>query len=332
MIGAILCGGHGKRLKPLTDQVPKPLLEIKDDYTILDRQLLQFKYAGVKKVVLLCGHLSKKIKSRFGGEWNGLKIKYLVEDKPRGTLYPVNNLFRRFKADNYIVRNGDIVCDANIREMMKNHKNKMLMYITPLISSYGIVELSENKIIGFKEKPELDHYINAGIYIMSKSLKPVLSKHKEGDMEKLAFPQIVSLGFMSYYRENVFWQSVDSIKDLNRVRQEYIDREDKPWGFEKIIVCTDKYMAKKLYIMKEEGTAYHKHLKKDETMFVAKGEILVKFKNKEVFLKENEKIRIKASVEYSINALENAVIQEYSTPYPDDTLRIKDRYGRAKNG
>jgi len=75
MIGAILCGGYGKRLKPLTDQVPKPLLEIKDDYTILDKQILQFKYAGIKKVVLLCGHLHEKIKERFGDNWQEVEIK-----------------------------------------------------------------------------------------------------------------------------------------------------------------------------------------------------------------------------------------------------------------
>ncbi|MCK5466485.1 nucleotidyltransferase family protein, partial [Candidatus Parcubacteria bacterium] len=190
MIGAILCGGYGKRLKPLTDAIPKPLIEIKDNYTILDKQILQFKYAGIKKVVLLCGHLHEKIKERFGDNWQGVKIKYLVEDKPRGTLYAINNLFKNFEADNYIIRNGDVVCDANIKEMISAHKNKMLMYVTPLISSYGIVEMSENKIVGFKEKPKLNYYINAGIYIMSKELKSILSKHKEGDIEKLAFPEI----------------------------------------------------------------------------------------------------------------------------------------------
>lgn len=328
MIGAILCGGFGKRLKPLTDNVPKPLLEIKKDYTILDKQILQFKYAGVNKVVLLCGHLHEKIQERFGKNWNGVEINYLVENEPRGTLYAINNLFENFEADNYIIRNGDVVCDANIKEMMNEHKNKMLMYIAPLISPYGIVELSEEKIVGFKEKPKINHFLNAGIYIISKELRAILSKHKEGSIEDLSFSEISKEGLMNHYEEDTFWQSVDSIKDLNKVRKEYIDREDKPWGFEKIIVCTDKYMAKKLYIMKREGTAFHKHLEKDETMVVAQGKIIVKFKDKEVLLSESEKIQINPETEYSMIALENATIQEYSTPYPDDTIRIKDKYGR----
>ena len=328
MIGAILCGGYGKRLKPLTDRLPKPLLEIKKDYTILDKQLLQFKYAGVRKVALLCGYLHEKIEERFGNDWNGIEIKYLTEDKPKGTLYAINNLIKNFDEDNYIIRNGDIVSDANIKEMIANHKNKMLMYITPLVSPFGIVELSENKIIGFKEKPKLNHYINAGIYIVSKDLKPILLKHTEGDIEKLAFPEIASSGALNFHKEDVFWQSVDSLKDLEKVKNEYSNKEDKPWGYEKIIVHTDKYLTKELYLMKNESTSHHKHSKKDETMHVTSGEIIIKFGDREINLKKNDTARIKPNTPHTILALENTLLQEYSTPYLDDTIRIKDKYGR----
>lgn len=328
MLGAILCGGYGKRLKPLTDHIPKPLLEIKKDYTILDKQLLQFKYVGVNRVVLLCGYLNEKIQERYGKSWNGVEVNYLIEDKPRGTLYAINNLLENFTADDYIIRNGDVVCDANIKEMIGAHKNKMLMYITPLISPYGIVELSENKIIGFKEKPQLDYYINAGIYIINKELKSSLSKHEEGDIEKLIFPKIAEEGLMNYYKENVFWQSVDSVKDLEAVNKEYSNKEDKPWGYEKIIIYTEKYLTKELYIMKNESTSHHKHSKKDETMHVTSGEVIIKFDDKEVDLKKNDTVRIEPNTPHTILAVENTVLQEYSTPHLDDTIRIKDRYER----
>ena len=85
-VGMILCGGFGKRLRPLTETVPKPLIEIKDDYTILDKQLFDFKNAGVDKVLLLTGFLSEKIRERYGDEYKGVKIEYIVEDEPLGTL------------------------------------------------------------------------------------------------------------------------------------------------------------------------------------------------------------------------------------------------------
>ncbi len=328
MLGAILCGGYGKRLKPLTDHIPKPLLEIKNNYTILDKQILQFKYAGVKKVVLLCGHLNEKIKERFGDNWKGIDIEYLIEDKPRGTLFAMNNLFENFEADSYIIRNGDVVCGANVKEMINEHKNEMLMYVSPLVSPYGIVELSENRIIGFKEKPRLDYYINAGIYIISKKLKPIFSKHKEGDVEKLVFPEIAKSGLMNYYKENVFWQSVDSVKDLEMVNKEYSNKEDKPWGYEKIIIYTEKYLTKELYIMKNESTSYHKHNKKDETMHITSGEVIIRFDDKEVDLKKNDTVRIEPNTPHTILAVENTVLQEYSTPHLDDTIRTKDRHER----
>ncbi|MFA7169870.1 MAG: sugar phosphate nucleotidyltransferase [Candidatus Paceibacterota bacterium] len=328
MIGAILCGGYGKRLKPLTDSLPKPLLSIKNDYTILDKQILQFKYAGVKDVVFLCGYLSEKIEERFGNSWNGVNLHYLVEDSPRGTLYAINNLFKNFDVDNYIIRNGDVVCDVNIGEMIRDHRNKMSMYITPLISPYGVMELSGSKITGFKEKPRLDYFINAGIYIISKDIKDLFLKYEEGDAEKLVFPQIAADGLMDAYREDVFWQSVDSIKDLETVNKEYSNKEDKPWGYEKIIAYTDKYLTKELYLMKDEGTSHHKHVQKDETMRIVSGVALIKFDDKEVILRKDETVRIEPGTPHTILAMENTVLQEYSTPHLDDTIRIVDRYER----
>ena len=59
-VGMVLCGGFGKRLRPVTEKVPKPLLEIKEDYAILDKQLFDFKNAGVNEVYLLAGYLHEK--------------------------------------------------------------------------------------------------------------------------------------------------------------------------------------------------------------------------------------------------------------------------------
>lgn len=328
MIGAILCGGYGKRLKPLTDNVPKPLLEIKQDYTILDKQVLQFKYAGVKDVVFLCGHLHEKIKERFGDEWNGVKLHYLVEDAPRGTLFAINNLFENFDVEHYIIRNGDVVADVNIKEMMAGHKNKMSMYITPLISPYGVMELSGIHISGFKEKPRLDYFINAGIYIINQDIKDMFLRYPEGDAEKLVFPQVASEGLMDAYREDVFWQSVDSIKDLEAVNKEYSNKQDKPYGYEKIIAYTEKYLTKEMYIMKGESTSHHKHQHKDETLHIISGEALVKFDDHEENLRKGDTVRIKPDTPHTIMAVENIILQEYSTPYLDDTIRINDPYGR----
>ncbi len=329
-VAAVLCGGYGTRLRPLTEEIPKPLFELKAEYTILDRQLLHFKTAGIKKVYLLAGYLHEKIHERYKDSWNGLTIEYLVEDVPRGTLYALNNLFSATERD-AVVTNGDIVTDINVKEMIYHHrKREMLMYVTPLVSPFGVVELSESRVVSFKEKPVLPFYVNGGIYVISSDLKEYFMKHREGDAEKLAFPSIAQDGLLRYYKEDdVFWQSVDSVKDLEAVRSEYQNREDKPWGYEKIIVSTEKYLTKELYIKKGESTSFHYHKKKDETLHVFRGEGYVEFEDHQIPLKKNETVRIQPTTHHSIHAVENLVINEYSTPHSVDTVRIRDFYGRA---
>lgn len=228
MIGAILAGGYGKRLRPITDSIPKPLIEIRENYTILDRQLLQFKQAGIKKVYLLVGYLHEKIEERYGNKWNDIKIEYLVEDKPLGTGGAFRNLIEKIKED-VILRNGDVVTDANLKEMINFHKEKgnMTMLVVPLVSHFGIVYITNGKITKFVEKPKLNYWINGGIYIISKEIFNYFLEIEKGDMEKTVFPKLAEKGLINAYKENCFWKSVDSIKDLEEVRKEFENREEK---------------------------------------------------------------------------------------------------------
>jgi NDP-sugar pyrophosphorylase family protein len=189
------------------------------------------KHVKITDIYLLAGYLHEKIKERYGNEWNGLKIHYLIEDEPGGTLYAINNLLKNAEADFYLVMNGDIVTDINIEKMLKNaDENTVSMAVTRLKSPYGIVNLSENKIIGFEEKPELPYYINAGIYVISKKLKERFLEFERGNVEKTVFPILAREGLLKYYLEkSVLWYSVDSQKDLETVRTEFASREDMSW-------------------------------------------------------------------------------------------------------
>ena len=83
--------GVGKRLRPVTETVPKPLVEISESYTILDT-LFDFKNAGVNEVFLLAGFLYEKIEERYGSEFKGFKIHYVIEDEPLDTLNLVRDI------------------------------------------------------------------------------------------------------------------------------------------------------------------------------------------------------------------------------------------------
>jgi len=329
MIGMILCGGYGKRFYPLTQKVPKLLLEIKDGCTILDRQLFAYKSAGFEKVVLLSGHLSKRIEERYRSRYRELDIEYVVEKEPLGTLNAIRLGMEKIKED-VVVSNGDVVTDINLKRMVREFEASSYqasMFVVRMRSPYGVVVFGKRHIESFKEKPLLEHYINGGFYCLSKAVLPLLKKFKIGDIEKTAFPRLAEMKKLAYYKEDVpFWASVDSMKDLDEVRKEYENRTDKPWGYEKLLSLNKKWMEKKLYIMAGYQTSFHYHKRRDETLHVISGAGRVEFEGKKREFKKGAAISITPGTSHTIVATENTLIHEVSTPHPEDVVRVKDFY------
>jgi NDP-sugar pyrophosphorylase family protein len=329
MIGMILCGGYGKRFYPLTQKVPKLLLKIKDDYTILDRQLFAYKNAGFDKVLMLTGHLSKKIEEKYGAKHKGLKIEYVVEKKPLGTLNAIR-LGMIAANDDVFVSNGDMVADINIKRMVQEFKPAEYlasMFVMRMRSPYGIVMLGDRHIESFKEKPVLDYCINAGFYCLSKKILSLLEEFKVGDIEKTVFPRLAEMKKIAYYKEEIpFWASIDSIKDWEEVKKEYENRTDKPWGYEKLLLLTKEMMEKELYLMAGYKTSLHYHKQRDETLNIISGTGYVEFEGRKEEFRTGSAILIKPGTLHTIVATENTLIKEVSTPHPDDVVRIKDYY------
>lgn len=328
-VGMILCGGFGKRLRPLTERVPKPLVEIKDDYTILDKQLFDFKNAGVDKVLLLTGFLSEKIKERYGKEYKGVEIEYIQEEKPLGTLNAIR-LGMENLGDNEqcIIRNGDVVADLNIKKMIEQGEKSsypLQIFITQMVSPYGIVEVNGDRLVSFKEKPVLDYYINGGVYFSNGNID--FGDFETGDIEKTVFPMLAKENKLGYYKENgLFWMAIDTSKELEQIKKEYQNREDKPWGYEKVLINTDKYLTKELFIREGYQTSFHYHSKKDETMYIVSGTGYIEFEDHKDYFGKNDTIRIEPGKTHSIVAMENTVLHEVSTPHLNDTIRVKDYY------
>ncbi|MDI6902703.1 MAG: sugar phosphate nucleotidyltransferase [Methanocellales archaeon] len=329
MIGIILCGGQGKRLRPMTSNIPKSLIELREGYTILNKQMLDFASAGIDEVILLTGYLGEKIEERYSDEYKGMKIKYLVEDEPLGTLNAIRRGLETIGDEDAVVRNGDIVADLNLKKMISEfNASKFLatMFVTRLKSPYGIVVLDEKRIKSFREKPILDHYINGGIYCFDEACLAFFEHFETGAIEDTVFPALAKEGKLGYYTEDALWASIDTSKDLDEIRREYVNRTDKPWGYEKVLALTNEEMKKVLFIKGGYQTSYHYHEKRDETMHIASGVGYIEFEDHKKTFKKNDVIRIKPNTPHTIVAEENTIIHEVSMPYPEDVIRIRDFY------
>ena len=235
MIGAILAGGYGKRLKPITDEVPKALVQISENYTILDRQIFDFQNMGVKEIYILSGYLGDKIEERYGEEKYGIRFHYLRESKPLGTLFSVKNLLSERSDEDVVLRNGDTVTDLNFKRFVQFAQESpysLTMFVIKMRSPFGIVDMLGDQVTEFQEKPLLNHFINAGIYYIKKSaFEAFQSDYVDKEIETTVFPRLAKKKLTGAYTEETFWMGIDSEKDLEQVRKEYSNREDFSWGY-----------------------------------------------------------------------------------------------------
>lgn len=219
----ILAGGKGERLRPFTNDRPKPMVEV-GGKPILAYQLSQLKKAGIEEIVFACSYhyevLQKHIDS---GKRYGVKALFSIEETPLGRGGGIKKAMRELPRDwqDVVVLNGDNLWKLDLKGMMEKHKERKAIStiaVVPLRSPYGVVEFNDqDEILGFQEKPLLPHWINPGIYIFSKEIEPLLPD--EGDHEIETFPKLPSERFI-VFKSTDYWRGVDTVKDLTEAEKE----------------------------------------------------------------------------------------------------------------
>jgi NDP-sugar pyrophosphorylase family protein len=231
MQAIILAGGKGERLRPFTNDRPKPMVEVLG-YPILGYQMQWLQTQGVDEVVISCGYRHEVIQSYFGdGEKYGLRLSYAVEHEPLGRGGGLKKAFGQLSQpanndDIVIGTNGDVITNLNLAPAIESHRARgglCTIVLTPFLSPYGIVEVDEeNHVLGFREKPELPYWINGGIYILSRAIYDYLPD--QGDHEDTTFPRLAQERRLHAYPSRAFWRSVDTVKDLSEVTKELEQR------------------------------------------------------------------------------------------------------------
>lgn len=225
MKAAILAGGFGKRLKPLTDDKPKVLIEV-GGLPILGWQVKWLAKHGVRDLVLCTGYLKEQIINYIGsGAKFGVRIGYAAEDEPLGTAGALKNAAAFLRnGDVFLVLNGDVLTDLDPHKLAAAVGGPILgaIAVVPLRSPFGVVDVTRRgAIVGFREKPLLSEYwINAGIYC----LRPPIFERlpAKGDIENATFPRLASSGQLKAVRyPAAAWRSIDSHKDIEEAEREF---------------------------------------------------------------------------------------------------------------
>ena len=210
MKAIILAGGRGKRLRPITDYVPKPLIPIKN-IPIIEWQIKYLKKFGISEVIICSGYKTEMIENYLNNKKLGVKIIFSIETKPLGTGGAIKKAGKKIKEKSFVVINGDVITNIDLKKLLKKENS---IAAIQLKTKFGILQTDEDKIIKFDEKKEIpDLWMNAGIYHLNREIIKKLPD--VGDIEKTLFPNLAQKEklFTIKFR-NTKWYSIDSFKDM----------------------------------------------------------------------------------------------------------------------
>lgn len=223
----ILAGGKGERLKPLTDDTPKPLLLIQGK-PILEYAIENLRNYGIKKIVLALGYKADKIMGYFGdGSKLGVEISYSLEDTPLGTggaIKKASSLPGRF-----VALNGDNLANFNYDKMLEAHlesTKKLTLTLFPVedVTQFGIAQLDGNNIIRFIEKPSVEeapsNLNNAGAYIIEEGMLDMLPEGKSS-IERDCFELLAPKGEINSYIHDGQWFPTDNLERFNLANERW---------------------------------------------------------------------------------------------------------------
>jgi mannose-1-phosphate guanylyltransferase len=223
VITVILAGGLGKRLRPLTSDRPKPMIQI-NNTPIIELQVKWLKKSGITDIIVLVGHLREKIKHHLAdGKKFGVNISYIEENVPLGTGGALKNakdhIIQNGNSDpGFFVINGDIL--TNLDPFTISEKGSMTLALVPMKSTFGIVETNGDLVSKFIEKPSIeDMWINAGVYYFSNEIFDYLPD--KGNLETVTLPMLVEKQKLKAKKfSNNYWRSIDSHKDVDEASKE----------------------------------------------------------------------------------------------------------------
>lgn len=216
MQALVLAGGEGTRLRPLTRNVPKPVMPLAGR-PFLTFMLDWLRRHGVDEVILSCGFLSDDVRRVLGDIYEGVRLRYVIEAEPLGTAGPVRlALDEGLLEERLLVLNGDVLSDVDLTAQVESHRRAGAVATLALAavgdtSSYGVVTTDHRGWVqAFLEKspgPAPTDRINAGAYVLERSVVEEIAPGRPVSFEREVFPSLIGKGLHGWPAEG-YWVDI----------------------------------------------------------------------------------------------------------------------------
>lgn len=221
----LMVGGLGTRLRPLTNDVPKPMLDV-GNKPILHTIVENFAKYGYTDIIMCVNYKSEIIKEYFGnGDKFGVKIEYVLESQRMGTAGALSLLQKR-PEDDFFVMNGDLLTNVNFEYLHEYHKDSNALASICIRKyemqvPYGVVNVRANKVTSIEEKPTQSFFVSAGIYMFSPIVLDFIPKGVFYDMPTL-FSDLLKHDFPIHpFPIREYWLDIGKMDEYRRANDEY---------------------------------------------------------------------------------------------------------------
>ncbi|NRA54667.1 MAG: CBS domain-containing protein [Gammaproteobacteria bacterium] len=221
----LMAGGFGTRLRPLTNNCPKPLLKL-GEKPILETIIENFISSGFHQFYISTHYLPETIVEHFGdgSKW-GVDIHYIHEDTPLGTAGSLGLLPPSLPDLPIIMMNGDVLTKINFEQLLSYH-NKLQPLCTMCVREdqytvpYGVVEADGTRITSLIEKPTHKYFINAGVYIVSKTMVNAVTKNQHVDMTDLIEQYLQKQQYIAMFPVHEYWLDIGKMVDFYQAQKD----------------------------------------------------------------------------------------------------------------
>jgi NDP-sugar pyrophosphorylase family protein len=220
----IMAGGQGQRLRPLTENTPKPLLKV-GGTPIIERNIDRLAMYGIDDISISVNYLGEQLESHFGdGSAKGIRMQYIWETEPLGTIGAISKV-DNFTNDHILVMNSDLLTNIDFEDFFHDFiQNKADFSVLSLPYKvdvpYAVLETDNGQIKSLKEKPSYTYYSNGGIYLMKKELLNRIPENTHFNATDLIETLIEEGKHVRSYPMLGYWLDIGNHDDFNKAQND----------------------------------------------------------------------------------------------------------------